>query len=143
MQQFSLFDTPAPAAKKKAKKPAPAQASLFDAVPAPAAPVEKEEPARREEAAQAAEASSASAESAPASIAPESSSAPAEEPLEAAPGFAVNAQEGESPEARIAFLSAELDRHNRLYHQLDAPEITDEAYDALYRELVELEEAHP
>ena len=44
MQQFSLFDTPAPAAKKKAKKPAPAQASLFDAVPAPAEPDFPEDP---------------------------------------------------------------------------------------------------
>ena len=136
MQQFSLFDTPAPAAKKKAKKPAPAQASLFDAVPAPAAPEEKEEPAKTEQAAPAAEAASVSAE-----IESSAVPAPSEEP--AAPELAGHAQDADSPEARIAFLSAELNRHNRLYHQLDAPEITDEAYDALYRELVELEEAHP
>ncbi len=72
------------------------------------------------------------------------SAAPAEaaEPapaLEAHPSPAPDA----SPAARIAFLTAELNRHNRLYHQLDAPEITDEAYDALFRELVALEEAHP
>ena len=42
--------------------------------------------------------------------------------------------------ARAAWLRRELERHNRLYHQLDAPEITDEAYDALDRELVDLEE---
>ena len=131
MQQFSLFDTPAPAAKKKAKKPA--QASLFDAVPAPAAPEEKEGTAQMEESAPEAAAVPAEAES---------SAVPAPAP-EAEPGFAGNAQDAGSPEARIALLSAELNRHNRLYHQLDAPEITDEAYDALYRELVELEEAHP
>jgi len=49
----------------------------------------------------------------------------------------------DSPAARIAALSAELTHHNKRYHQLDAPEITDEAYDALFRELVALEEAHP
>lgn len=46
-------------------------------------------------------------------------------------------------EARAAKLRREIEHHNRLYHQLDAPEITDEAYDALYRELVELEERFP
>ena len=46
-------------------------------------------------------------------------------------------------EARAARLRREIEHHNRLYHQLDAPEITDEAYDALYRELVELEERFP
>lgn len=45
--------------------------------------------------------------------------------------------------ARTAVLRREIERHNRLYHQLDAPEITDEAYDALYRELVDLEERFP
>lgn len=51
--------------------------------------------------------------------------------------------ESSQAEARASWLRKELDRHNRLYHQLDAPEITDEAYDALYRELVELEEKFP
>lgn len=46
-------------------------------------------------------------------------------------------------EARAKKLRRELERHNRLYHQLDAPEITDEAYDTLFRELVELEEKFP
>ncbi len=44
---------------------------------------------------------------------------------------------------RIDALCAEIERHNRLYHELDAPEITDEAYDALFRELSELERDHP
>lgn len=44
---------------------------------------------------------------------------------------------------RAAFLRAEIERHNRLYHQLDAPEIDDAAFDALFRELVEIEAVHP
>ena len=38
---------------------------------------------------------------------------------------------------------AAIERANRLYYEQDAPEITDAEYDALFRELVELEEAHP
>ena len=45
--------------------------------------------------------------------------------------------------ARVEELRREIHRHNHLYHGLDAPEIDDAAYDALYRELVELENAHP
>jgi DNA ligase (NAD+) len=44
---------------------------------------------------------------------------------------------------RIEELRAEIRRHDHLYHVLDAPEITDEAYDALVRELRALEAAHP
>jgi DNA ligase (NAD+) len=40
-------------------------------------------------------------------------------------------------------LRAELNRHNHLYHVLDAPLVTDAEYDALYSELVELEGEHP
>ena len=36
-----------------------------------------------------------------------------------------------------------LNRHIHLYHVLDAPEITDAEYDAMYDRLVALEEAHP
>ena len=36
---------------------------------------------------------------------------------------------------RHADLCAEIDRHNRRYYQDDAPEISDAAYDALFREL--------
>ncbi len=44
---------------------------------------------------------------------------------------------------RIEWLRAEITRHNRLYHQLDTPEITDAEYDAFYGELTALEAAHP
>ncbi|MBW6454375.1 MAG: NAD-dependent DNA ligase LigA [Trueperaceae bacterium] len=44
---------------------------------------------------------------------------------------------------RLAELRSEIARHDRLYHQLDAPEISDEAYDALWHELRELEARHP
>ena len=46
-------------------------------------------------------------------------------------------------EARAAELRETLTRANRLYHEEDAPEIPDAEYDRLFRELVELEEAHP
>ena len=48
-----------------------------------------------------------------------------------------------SKEERARWLRAEIHRHNRLYHEQDNPEIPDSEYDALYRELRELEEAHP
>ena len=44
---------------------------------------------------------------------------------------------------RAKWLRAEIHRHNRLYHEQDEPEIPDSDYDALYRELRALEEAHP
>jgi len=47
------------------------------------------------------------------------------------------------PAARLAFLAAEIARHNRLYHADDAPEISDADYDALVRENAALEAAYP
>src|SRR5271156_4773649 len=44
---------------------------------------------------------------------------------------------------RASELRAQIEEANRNYHLLDAPTITDEQYDALLRELVELEDAHP
>jgi DNA ligase (NAD+) len=44
---------------------------------------------------------------------------------------------------RLAFLAAEIARHNRLYHDQDAPEITDAEYDALMRENAALEARFP
>ena len=45
--------------------------------------------------------------------------------------------------ARAAELREVLERANRLYHEQDAPELGDPEYDRLFRELVELETAHP
>jgi DNA ligase (NAD+) len=45
--------------------------------------------------------------------------------------------------ARVAELRRQLEHHNRRYYELDAPEITDAEYDALFRELQALEAAHP
>ena len=47
------------------------------------------------------------------------------------------------PEARAARLRALVDEANRQYYVEDAPAITDAQYDALFRELLELENAHP
>jgi DNA ligase (NAD+) len=44
---------------------------------------------------------------------------------------------------KIDALKEEIERHNRLYYQDIRPEISDQAFDALLRELIELEEAHP
>jgi DNA ligase (NAD+) len=45
--------------------------------------------------------------------------------------------------SRIEELREQLHYHSYRYHVLDDPVITDDAYDALYRELQELEAAHP
>jgi len=44
---------------------------------------------------------------------------------------------------RIDFLVEEISRHDYLYYVKNEPEISDEQYDALYRELKELEEQFP
>jgi DNA ligase (NAD+) len=44
---------------------------------------------------------------------------------------------------RIEQLREQLRYHSYRYHVLDAPVISDDAYDALYRELQEMEAAHP
>ncbi len=46
-------------------------------------------------------------------------------------------------EQRIAALREELNHHNHLYYVENEPTISDKAYDALMRELSELEQAHP
>ena len=40
-------------------------------------------------------------------------------------------------------LREEIDRHNYLYHHQDAPEISDEEFDELFRNLQRLELEHP
>ncbi|MBE7464674.1 MAG: NAD-dependent DNA ligase LigA [Planctomycetes bacterium] len=47
------------------------------------------------------------------------------------------------PAERAAQLRAELARHDHAYYVLQKPSISDRAYDALYRELADLEAAHP
>lgn len=44
---------------------------------------------------------------------------------------------------RVRELVATIEHHNYLYHTLDKPEISDDAYDALFRELVALETRRP
>ncbi len=44
---------------------------------------------------------------------------------------------------RVELLRAEITRHNHRYYVLDAPEISDAEYDALFRELKRLETAFP
>jgi DNA ligase (NAD+) len=46
------------------------------------------------------------------------------------------------PRERMHWLAREIERHNRLYYQHDAPEIEDADYDALFRELQALEAEH-
>jgi len=46
------------------------------------------------------------------------------------------------PRKRLRWLAQEIERHNRLYYQHDAPEVTDAEYDALFRELEALEREH-
>ena len=45
--------------------------------------------------------------------------------------------------ARLAKLREQIRHHDELYYTRDAPEISDEAYDALFAELREIEEKHP
>jgi DNA ligase (NAD+) len=47
------------------------------------------------------------------------------------------------PRERLVWLRREIERHNHRYHVLNAPEIGDTEYDRLFRELVDLEAAHP
>src|SRR5687768_4019857 len=47
------------------------------------------------------------------------------------------------PAARAGELRAILDEANHRYHVLDAPQMPDREYDMLFRELVDLEAAHP
>lgn len=46
-------------------------------------------------------------------------------------------------ETKIKELAKRIERHNRLYYEEDQPEITDQEYDQLMRELIELETRFP
>jgi DNA ligase (NAD+) len=64
-------------------------------------------------------------------------------PVDPALVAAASALDQTAAAGRHADLAAQVDRANRLYHAEDAPEISDADYDALFRELVALETAHP
>lgn len=49
----------------------------------------------------------------------------------------------QSTKVRLAKLKETLERHRRLYHTLDTPEISDEAYDSLMKELEDIERTYP
>jgi DNA ligase (NAD+) len=49
----------------------------------------------------------------------------------------------DAAEKRAAALRREIEHHNHAYYSLDAPEISDAAYDALMRELIEIEQEWP
>ena len=57
--------------------------------------------------------------------------------------MAARSANGGEAAQRIDELALELERHLRLYHLEDAPEISDAEYDELFRELETLEAAHP
>ncbi len=46
-------------------------------------------------------------------------------------------------EVKIGSLRKEIERHNELYYIYDAPELSDQAYDALMRELIQWETEYP
>jgi DNA ligase (NAD+) len=48
-----------------------------------------------------------------------------------------------SAAVRATHLRAEIERHNELYYQQAQPEISDQQFDALLRELQEIEQTHP
>ncbi|MBT1073512.1 NAD-dependent DNA ligase LigA [Pelotalea chapellei] len=54
-----------------------------------------------------------------------------------------NTPSPEVAQQRIDALRTILEYHNRLYYQLDTPEVSDAEYDTLFRELQELEAAFP
>ncbi len=53
------------------------------------------------------------------------------------------AEGGETPAERARALRSQIRHHDYRYYVLDRPEISDEAYDALFEELKELEQRHP
>ena len=54
-----------------------------------------------------------------------------------------NLFEGQDPAARAEALRREIEHHSYQYYALDAPTISDAAFDSLMRELREIEVAHP
>lgn len=52
-------------------------------------------------------------------------------------------QQKSTPAGRVKHLREQIEHHNRLYYDDASPEISDREYDALVKELEELEERHP
>ncbi len=137
---------PEPAAQEEA--PAAVPAARDEAIAA--APVEPAAPA-----APVSESETVTAGPVEPAAATEASAAPAGEPetvtaapVESAAASAASAAPASEPETdpvreRMDALVRFLEYHNHLYHTLDAPEISDEEYDALFAELVRLEEQYP
>jgi DNA ligase (NAD+) len=67
------------------------------------------------------------------------------EPLPVDPALveAAEALTADAAVARHADLAEQIRRANRLYYEDDAPELADAEYDALFRELIAIEAAHP
>src|SRR5689334_13733837 len=59
------------------------------------------------------------------------------------PAGATSEASSPEPGERIVALRQQIAHHNQRYHELDAPEITDAEFDALMRELRELETQNP
>src|SRR5437879_3781291 len=55
----------------------------------------------------------------------------------------MNTEVPQDVQVRAEELRAALNYHNYRYHVLDSPEISDAEYDKLFRELKNIEEAHP
>ncbi len=75
----------------------------------------------------------------------EAHDAPAAPAAPAAPTLPETSTSADEDEirGRMDALVRYLEHHNRLYHTLDAPEISDEEYDALFAELTSLEDQYP
>lgn len=77
---------------------------------------------------------------------PDAGEMPADDPAAAAPlpeRPETTTSPGDQSLERAADLRRLIGYHNRLYHTLDSPEVSDEDFDALFSELLQLEEERP
>ncbi len=51
--------------------------------------------------------------------------------------------DSKNAQKRVLLLTEEVEKHRKAYHEQDAPTISDEAYDALFHELIQLEATYP
>lgn len=59
------------------------------------------------------------------------------------PSLFLESSPADADALRVASLRAQIEHHNRCYYELDLPEISDAEYDALFRELQQLEQQRP